>query len=420
MWRKCRNFLHHTYTHLAQGDFRGWYARMRSQWYALSEKIEAVDEELLYNDYSFAILYTVNTVAIACRIASRLRSHGWLVELFVGDDHTVGHDWYFVLDPASPALPPKEKRWCYLTSDIEITAETKRALSMSAAVLTATCEQIEHLARLNLSYPQVHYLSLPNATMCTDDFDFMLDRFLVAQQVLPVRVLLSNKLPIADYTSAVVLSMPETIERHKMAEKMLPSNYEWFCGIRRQPGWVGCGLSYRALAQHALKHGVRRLLIVEDDALVSEAYENIMCDVQEFLDLHEGEWDIFCGMISVLHPDTTVQSVSTYKGITMVGIDRMTSMVCNVYAITALNRLAAWTPEQQGEVANTIDRYLGQPGQLRVVVALPFLVGHREDVQSTLWRTSNRMYSAPILLAERELMRKVQNYEYKNCSCKVD
>lgn len=391
---------------------------MRSQWYALSEKVEVLDEELLYTNISFAILHTIDTVAIACRIASRLRFHGWSVELFVGDSHAIGHDWYFVLDTASPTLPPKEKRWCYLTSHIEITTETERAMSMSAAVLAATCEQIEHLADLKLGYPLVHYLPLPNTTTCEGDFDFMLDRFLVAQQVLPVHVLLSNKLPIAPHTSAVVLSMPETIERRKVAEKMLPSNYEWFCGIRRQPGWIGCGLSYRALAQHALKNGMRRLLIVEDDALVSEAYESIMRDIQEFLDIHEGEWDIFCGMIAVLDPNTTVQSVNTYKGITMVRIDRMTSMVCNMYAITALNRLAAWIPEQQGGVANTIDRYLGQPGQLRVIVALPFLVGHREDVQSTLWGTSNRMYSAPILSAERELMRKVRNYVYKTVDAK--
>jgi hypothetical protein len=41
---------------------------------------------------------------------------------------------------------------------------------------------------------------------------------------------------------------------------------------------------------------------------------------------------------------------------------------------------------------NTIDKYLERQGGLRVVVALPFLVGHGEEVHSTLWGIQNTRY----------------------------
>lgn len=412
-WRKCLNFVHHARMHLAERDLRGWWGRVQSQWCASSEAICAIDEKVLNPDLSFAILHTVETAAVAQRMSARLRSHGWVVRTFVQDVPDESYHGYFVLDLSMITQLPTGRRWCYLAENIKAPAADQQALRNSAAVLAATSAQIKHLADLKVDYLQVHYLPLPD-DMGADTFDYMFDRFLFAQRLLPISVLLSNELPIAAKANAVVLSMPETIERRMTAQQMLPLDYEWFCGIRCQPGWVGCALSYRTLAQHALKHDIRRLLIVEDDALVPKDYESIMCDIQDFLDIHEGSWDVFCGMIAVLDPDTTVKSVCTYKGMMMVWIDRMTSMVCNVYATAALHRLAAWYPVQKDDVANTIDRYLGEPGQLRVIVALPFVVGHRENVRSTLWGASNRLYSASIRSAERELVRKVRDYECKS------
>lgn len=398
--------------HLAKGDLGGWWYRVWSQWHISDHESEAVSADVFNEDIRFAILYTAGTDPIAQKIAIRLRAHGWSVSTLLDNIPVFDHDWYFVLNSAAITLPPTGKRWCYLIGDGDIATTERHILQRSAAILAATIDQLEHLAALGLVYPQVHYLPMSDEA-CEHDFDFMLDRFLVAQQLLPIRILLSSDLPIASSKSAIVLSMPETIERHKAAKNTLPSGCQWFCGVRRKPGWVGCGLSYQALAQHALKHRMRHLLVIEDDAVVPDMFENVMCDVQEFLDAHEGEWDVFCGMIADLDPDTTVQSVCTYNGMTMVWVDRMTSMVCNVYAFSALQRLTEWSPEKKAGVANTIDRYLGQAGQLRVVVALPFLVGHREDAESTLWGASNRLYSASIQSAERGLMRKVADYQRK-------
>lgn len=83
-----------------------------------------------------------------------------------------------------------------------------------------------------------------------------------------------------------------------------------------------------------------------------------MRTVQAYLDAVEGQWDVFTGIIATLHPDH---------------VDDQT---------------------------NTIDKYLERQASLRVVVALPFLVGHREEVHSTLWGFQNTQYRD--LIAESE------------------
>jgi hypothetical protein len=66
--------------------------------------------------------------------------------------------------------------------------------------------------------------------------------------------------------------------------------------------------------------------------------------------------------------------------------------------------LAAWNPEHRDDQTNTIDKYLERQTSLRVVVALPFLVGHREDAFSTLWGFQNTQYSDMIAASERGLV----------------
>jgi hypothetical protein len=86
-------------------------------------------------------------------------------------------------------------------------------------------------------------------------------------------------------------------------------------------------------------------------------------------------------------------------------------MVFNIYSETALKALVSWNPENLDAETNTIDRFLGSQGDLRVVVALPFLVGHREEAHSTLWGSSNALYAAMINSSERTLLDKVKAYQ---------
>jgi hypothetical protein len=234
-------------------------------------------------------------------------------------------------------------------------------------------------------------------------FAFMFDRFLVAMGFLPSSQVNHMHLHLPPSTALVALSLPETIERRRMFEIERPAACAVFDGIRRRPGWVGCGLSYVALAHHAKKHGVNHLTIMEDDVILPPDFENKFAIVEEFLDSRPEKWDIFAGIIAALHSDAKILAVDVYKGITFVTINKMTSMVFNIYSEKALSLLATWDPENLDSASNTIDRFLENQTNLRVVVTLPFFVGHREEAYSTLWGFQNSQYNDMIANSEQLL-----------------
>jgi len=242
------------------------------------------------------------------------------------------------------------------------------------------------------------------ATRGATRFAFMFDRFLVAMNFLAPGKIADDGLPLPADASRIALSMPETIERRRIFEANRPQNCAVFDGVRLRPSWVGCALSYSSLARHALKNGIERLTVLEDDALLPEDFEEKMRTVHAYLDAKGETWDVFAGVIASLHPEVKVLNVETFQGIRFVTIDRMISMVCNVYSRKALGILAAWDSEHRDDQTNTIDKYLERQTSLRVVVALPFLVGHREEVFSTLWGIQNTQYSEMIASSERALV----------------
>jgi hypothetical protein len=237
----------------------------------------------------------------------------------------------------------------------------------------------------------------------SERFAFMFDRFLVATGFLPPSKLMDDVLPLPHDAARIALSMPETITRRRIFEANRPQNCTLFDGLRAVPGWIGCGLSYSSLGRHALKHGIQRLTVLEDDVLLPTDFEDKMGIVQTYLDGMEGQWDVFSGLIASIHPDVKVLRVATFGGMCFMTIDKMTSTVCNIYSQRAQRLLASWNPNNRDDQTNTIDKYLERQGDLRVVVALPFLVGHREEVQSTLWGFQNTQYHSLIAESEQTL-----------------
>ena len=116
-----------------------------------------------------------------------------------------------------------------------------------------------------------------------------------------------------------------------------------------------------------------------------------------------GQWDVFVGLIAIMHPDTRVLGVERQGGLVFITIDRMISMVHNIYAPTVLRLLAQWDERHADPETNTIDRYLQTQPQLRVVTTLPFLVGHHEELHSSLWGIQNSQYAEIIAKAQSEL-----------------
>jgi SAM-dependent methyltransferase len=248
-----------------------------------------------------------------------------------------------------------------------------------------------------------------SAGLSAQRFGFMFDRFLVSMNLIPASHITTDSLPLPPERSRIALSMPETIARRRIFEANKPQDCAVFDGMRLRPGWVGCGLSYSVLARHALKNGLQRLMIIEDDALLPPDFEAKMLTVNAYLDARPGQWDIFAGMIASLHPETKILHSEVFDGIRFVTLDKMTSMVCNIYSEAALRLLSAWDPEHRNDQTNTIDKYLERQTNLQVVVALPFLAGHREEVSSTLWGFQNTQYSDMILNSERALLALADN-----------
>jgi len=238
-------------------------------------------------------------------------------------------------------------------------------------------------------------------------FDFMFDRLLVGMGFLPSSHVRHMQLPIPINADRIALSLPETISRRKVFEASKPNACFVFDGMRRQPGWIGCGLSYLALAQHALAAGKSSLTVMEDDVILPLDFEEKLTVIREYLEARPGQWDVFAGVIASLHPDCSVLSVEVFKDITFVTIDKMTSMVFNIYSDGFLRLLKSWDPENIDAASNTIDRFIESSANLRVVVVLPYFVGHREEVHSTLWGFQNIQYRDMIAESQATLYRKV-------------
>lgn len=238
-------------------------------------------------------------------------------------------------------------------------------------------------------------------SVSADRFNFMLDRFLVAIGAVPINVILETPIFVRKESSFFVLSLPETIDRRKAIAANLPVNFELFDGIRHGIGWIGCGGSFSAMARYALVNGLDRLVVIEDDASLPDDFNETLRDILEYLDTRESDWDIFSGLMADFDTTTKILSVDTHRDRTYVTMDKMVSTVFNVYSIRALRRLSDWNALDQDAATNTIDRYLSRQEGLRVVVALPFIVGHAEEAVSTLWGFDNNRYTP--LISQTEL-----------------
>lgn len=210
-------------------------------------------------------------------------------------------------------------------------------------------------------------------------------------------------------TGKICLSLPETPARRAafLARKM--DGFEIFDGLRHAQGWIGCAMSYKYLATQARRMGLKRLTVCEDDAVLDKAAE-VLPVVEAYLDRLAGEWDIFVGLIADLHEDARITQVKTFRDLTFVHLDRMTSTVFNIYNHTAFDVLAAWDETDENADSNTIDRYLEQRCRLRVITTLPFIAAHDEQEVSTLWGIGNSEYVDMVLASQSTMAEKVRRY----------
>ncbi len=236
-------------------------------------------------------------------------------------------------------------------------------------------------------------------------FRFMLYRALYSLRILSHQQWDQLSINFPPLGQKIALSLPEiTSRRAAYLSINQPDNTTIFDGIRYQPGWIGCALSYKYLAKKALAAGLAQIEIMEDDVLFLDSYHDRRRIVDSWLAENCDKWDIFAGLIADVHKGTKILNVTRYNGLRFVTINRMTSMVYNIYSQNSLHLLAKWDPSNIDPHTNTIDRFLQANSNLRIVVVLPFLINHREDVNSSLWGFNNSQYSELIKEAERILL----------------
>lgn len=204
------------------------------------------------------------------------------------------------------------------------------------------------------------------------------------------------------------LNLPESTQRRRSFDK--DNRYGFVCvpGLRHLNGWVGCGMSYKMIMRRAQAAGLPQVMVCEDDVIFPEDFENRLDRIQQYLDGCD-RWSLFSGVMADVG-DVQVCAVKRDGETIYAQIDRMMSMVFNIYHSDLFPVLGSWDEQDRNETRNTIDRYL-ESRRLSVHVQIPFLVGHKEELNSTIWDWSNLRYKQLIDSSEKTLLKLVERFE---------
>lgn len=192
------------------------------------------------------------------------------------------------------------------------------------------------------------------------------------------------------------LGLPESIERQAEFnnEKRKISNIWSFPGIRHNTPWIGCGLSYKYMLRYAKDQQWENIAICEDDVFFPEDFKQKLEYIQSFLKKQNEHWDIFSGHVTDLDFESNIQLLENNQEIYYLSLNKTTGMVFNIYNNRFYDYLIKWNETNNDLKSNAIDRYIEKKPELRVITTLPYLVEHKENVNTTLWdRKSSTKFS---------------------------
>lgn len=296
-----------------------------------------------------------------------------------------------------------------IVSETVVDADEHTALA--GLVSFARCGDIEDITE-----------KLNGALLCSDppdgimvnelsvDFTFHIGRMLLALGVIDYKLFSERCSKFKFTTDRIALSLPETWKRRRFLNRCLDKDTFVFDGVRATPGWVGAAASYKFIAERLLEQGVERAMIYEDDADFTRFSPSQIHAFVEQIEAHFGEWDIISGFMGDLHPEAKIDRVININGEHCVSLDKMVSMVCNIYNKKALERISRWN-ENNLHVSNTIDRFLEEQNDLRIITASPFLVDHNESLDSSLWNVTNSAMRVMIDNSKRKLRDKIWHHQ---------
>lgn len=247
-----------------------------------------------------------------------------------------------------------------------------------------------------------------------DKFQFYLYRFLLSQDLIDFETFyrLSSKY-VKPKGNFWCLSLPESVARRRDFDHDNHYGIYVFPGLRHNIGWIGCGLSYKFMMRVAEDFKLPNVTICEDDVLFNPEFEQRYEEIKSTLENTPIPWDIYSGLIADLSEETKI-SQSNIKGNkeNFYSIDRLVSMVFNIYNQSAYSKIHTWD-EHDRVFHNTIDRYIEQHGGMKGVITSPFLVGHKEELFSTLWGKQNTIYREMIDKSQNLLNQKINALEIK-------
>ena len=227
-------------------------------------------------------------------------------------------------------------------------------------------------------------------------FEFFFYRFMLANENISFDRfwdICGNKL-VLESQILTCLTLPEFPERKKDFESDCLVPFSFFHGMRHyRYGWIGCGLSYKLMMKIAKKQNMKYAIICEDDVEFLDDFIDKYNEIIKNIKDGSMEWDIVSGFMSDIAKDVNIKRTIELNDQQIIVINKMISMVFNFYNESVYDLFEKWNETNYDAINNTIDRYIEKEQNLKILLIFPYLVGHKEDLQSTIWGFNNTKYN---------------------------
>ncbi len=260
------------------------------------------------------------------------------------------------------------------------------------------CKLIDHYLDPAIYKNKTEYIK-QNKHKLMKHCTYFLKRALLSVETAPLRYDLTDKI--------YCLTLPETPHRYDaFIQQKLPL-LEYYPGIKYSPGWKGCGLSYKNIIYNAKRCGLKQITICEDDCCFKDDFKEKYAVIQEFLTTIS--WDIFVGVLADLPEDTILSNVYDYKGMTFLELNKMHSMVFNIYNYTCYDRILNCPLDSAN---NQIDQFIKKQN-FTIIIPFPFEFSCL-NVPSTIWdKNLFHEYNNMFELSNKIILKKLKEYKAK-------
>lgn len=273
-------------------------------------------------------------------------------------------------------------------------------------IIVAVSDYLDHYSQL--PRPRLPYQNVRNSSSSL----FSTGRFLLGCGLIEPSGFLDV---CVDFTfkqnTPICLSLPETPIRRAFAMKSSINQPVYFDGLRHLQGWKGCALSYWYLLNEARRQQLKQVEIYEDDCQFPPGISESLDIVRDYLGSTKDNWDIFSGLVTSIPDQAVIYKIESYRGIRFVHLNKTLGTVYNIFNNSIFDHLCSWDISNNNAATNTIDKYLSLKKDLRVVTCIPYIVGHAEDIDSTLWGFGNSAYGSLINSSAEKLEELVNAFE---------